>query len=100
MKGLGWKFARDVVMTGIASLLIIVAPMSWVTSTVVSALRIVCQSRVLLIAPLAAHPFLIGCLGQATGIAFLIAGDSGIQYLEARMRHECGCFVQSVPLRC
>ncbi|KAF8839071.1 hypothetical protein BDN67DRAFT_814855 [Paxillus ammoniavirescens] len=69
MKGLGWKFARDVFMTGIASLLVIVAPMSWVTGTV------------------------------AAGIAFLIAGDSGIQYLEALTRYQCGYIVPRVPLK-
>ncbi|KIJ14178.1 hypothetical protein PAXINDRAFT_169945 [Paxillus involutus ATCC 200175] len=59
----------DVVMTGIASLLVIVAPVSWVTGTV------------------------------AAGIVFLIAGDSGIQYLEALTRYQCGYFVPRVPLK-
>ncbi|KAF8838125.1 hypothetical protein BDN67DRAFT_126028 [Paxillus ammoniavirescens] len=58
VKGLGWKFTKDVVVTGITSLLIIVAPMSWVINT------------------------------AAAGIAFLVTGNSGVQYLEARMRHE------------
>jgi hypothetical protein len=87
VKELGWKFAGDVLVTGIAALLAVVAPTWWanVAGTVVSGSSL-------------PNSLLISSLGQATGIDARNTMNSGFQYLEGLRKRECRYFADNVPL--